>query len=39
MRRHSYEFFAKRWTARSGEWADRLNSMPKYVLFSTVTRS
>jgi dihydrofolate reductase len=34
--RRSYEFFASRWPSRSGEWADRLNSMPKYVVSSTL---
>jgi dihydrofolate reductase len=34
--RRSYEFFAARWPARSGEWADRLNSLPKYVVSSTL---
>ena len=33
--RRSYEFFAARWPSRSGEYADRLNSMPKYVVSST----
>ena len=33
--RRSYEWFAGRWAARSGEWADRLNSLPKYVVSST----
>lgn len=32
----SYEFFAARWPARSGAFADRLNSMPKYVASSTL---
>jgi dihydrofolate reductase len=32
----SYEFFATRWPSRSGEWADRLNSLPKYVVSSTL---
>jgi len=32
----SYEFFGERWRARSGELADRLNSMPKYVVSSTL---
>src|ERR1700745_971301 len=30
------EFFAARWPSRSGKWADRLNSMPKYVVSSTL---
>jgi dihydrofolate reductase len=34
--RRSYEFFGVRWRSRSGELADRLNSMPKYVVSSTV---
>jgi len=34
--RRSYEFFGVRWRARSGELADRLNSMPKYVVSSTL---
>ena len=34
--RRSYEFFAPRWAPRSGEWADRLNSMPKYVVSATL---
>src|SRR4051812_23844766 len=34
--RRSYEFFAMRWRPRSGELADRLNSMPKYVVSSTL---
>jgi dihydrofolate reductase len=25
-----------RWSTRSGEWADRLNSLPKYVVSSTL---
>jgi dihydrofolate reductase len=32
----SYEFFGERWRPRSGELADRLNSMPKYVVSSTL---
>jgi dihydrofolate reductase len=34
--RRSYEFLAARWPSRSGEWADRLNSLPKYVVSSTL---
>jgi dihydrofolate reductase len=34
--RRSYEFLAARWPSRSGELADRLNSMPKYVVSSTL---
>jgi dihydrofolate reductase len=34
--RRSDEWFAARWLPRSGEWANRLNSMPKYVVSSTL---
>jgi dihydrofolate reductase len=34
--RRSYDWFAARWPSRSGEWADRLNSLPKYVVSSTL---
>jgi dihydrofolate reductase len=34
--RHTDEWFASRWLSRTGEWADRLNSMPKYVVSSTL---
>jgi len=34
--RQSDEWFASRWLARTGAWADRLNSMPKYVVSSTI---
>ncbi|HEV3054463.1 MAG TPA: dihydrofolate reductase family protein [Solirubrobacteraceae bacterium] len=34
--RRSYEFFGARWRPRSGELADRLNAMPKYVASSTL---
>jgi dihydrofolate reductase len=34
--RRSYEYLAARWPSRTGEWADRLNSMPKYVVSSTL---
>jgi dihydrofolate reductase len=33
--RRSDEWFATRWLPRSGEWADKLNSMPKFVVSST----
>jgi dihydrofolate reductase len=32
--RRSDEWFAERWSSRSGDWADRLNSLPKYVVSS-----
>jgi dihydrofolate reductase len=34
--RRSYGFFGVRWRPRSGELADRINSMPKYVVSSTL---
>jgi dihydrofolate reductase len=34
--RRSDEWFATRWASRSGEWADRLNSLPKYVVSATL---
>ena len=34
--RRSYEFFGVRWRPRSGELAERLNSIPKYVVSSTL---
>jgi dihydrofolate reductase len=37
--RRSDEWFATRWLSRSGEWADKLNSMPKFVVSSTLTEA
>jgi dihydrofolate reductase len=34
--RRTDEYFGPRWVGRSGEWADRLNSLPKYVVSSTL---
>ena len=34
--RRSYEYFGVRWRPRTGELADRVNSMPKYVVSSTL---
>jgi dihydrofolate reductase len=34
--RRSDEFFAMRWLSRRGEWADRLNALPKYVVSGTL---
>jgi dihydrofolate reductase len=34
--RRSDEWFATRWAGRSGAWADRLNSLPKYVVSATL---
>jgi dihydrofolate reductase len=36
MGRRSYKWFAGRWPSRSGDLADRLNGMPKYVVSSTL---
>ena len=36
--RRSDDFFGSRWSRRSGEFADRLNSLPKYVVSSTLDR-
>lgn len=37
MGRRTYEIFSRQWPAASGEYADYLNAMPKYV-FSTTLR-
>jgi dihydrofolate reductase len=34
--RRTYEFLAARWPSRTGELADRMNTIPKYVLSSTL---
>jgi dihydrofolate reductase len=34
--RRSDEWFAERWLPRTGEWADRLNGLPKYVVSATL---
>jgi dihydrofolate reductase len=34
--RRTYEFLASRWPSREGALADRLNSMPKYVISSSL---
>jgi dihydrofolate reductase len=34
--RQTYEGFAEAWPSREGEFADRFNSMPKYVVSSTL---
>jgi dihydrofolate reductase len=36
--RRTDAWFAERWLTRSGEWADRLNGLPKYVVSSTLER-
>jgi len=35
--RRTYEGFAAAWPSREGEFADRFNSMPKYVISSTLS--
>jgi dihydrofolate reductase len=37
--RRSDAYFGPRWVGRDGEWADRLNSLPKYVVSSTGTET
>ena len=34
--RRTYEYFAGRFPSRTGVWAERLNSMPKYVVSATL---
>jgi dihydrofolate reductase len=34
--RRTDEYFGARWSSQSGDWADRLNSLPKYVVSSTL---
>jgi dihydrofolate reductase len=36
--RATYEGFAKAWPSREGEFADKFNAMPKYVVSSTLTK-
>ena len=36
MGRRTYEWFAGRWPSRTGELADRLNGLPKFVVSSTL---
>ena len=37
--RRSDEWLATRWLSRTGAWADRLNTMPKYVVSSTIEKA
>jgi dihydrofolate reductase len=37
--RRSDAWFASRWTSRRGEWADKLNAMPKFVVSSTLEQA
>ena len=34
--RRTDDWFARTWASRTGDWADRLNSMPKYVVSTTL---
>jgi dihydrofolate reductase len=36
MGRHTYEYFAAAWPSTLGQYADRINAMPKYVFSSTL---
>lgn len=37
--RESDAWFARRWNERTGEWAERLNGLPKYVVSSTLAET
>src|SRR5436853_5571994 len=37
--RKTYEGFAAAWPSREGEFADKFNSMPKYVVSSTIEKA
>lgn len=37
--RTSYEFFAARWPSRTGELADKLNTLPKLVVSTTLQKA
>ncbi|MCW2540946.1 MAG: hypothetical protein JWN95_2671 [Frankiales bacterium] len=39
MGRRTYEIFSRQWPAASGEYADYLNAMPKYVFSSTLDQT
>jgi dihydrofolate reductase len=34
--RRTDEYFGSRWASQRGDWADRLNALPKYVVSSTL---
>lgn len=36
MGRHTYEVYASAWPGRDGDYADRINTMPKYVASTTL---
>jgi dihydrofolate reductase len=37
--RVTYQAFAAAWPSRKGEFADKFNSMPKYVVSSTLEKA
>jgi dihydrofolate reductase len=37
--RRSDAWFGSRWVSRTGEWADQLNRLPKYVVSSTISKT
>jgi dihydrofolate reductase len=37
--RRTYEGFAEAWPSRTGEFADKMNGMPKYVISTTLTNA
>ena len=37
MGRHTYQIYAGAWPGRDGDYADRINAMPKYVASTTLT--
>jgi dihydrofolate reductase len=39
MGRMTYEIFAAAWPSRTGEFADRMNSLPKYVVSKTLQKA
>jgi dihydrofolate reductase len=39
MGRHTYEFFAAAFPHRTGEYGNRVNSIPKYVFSNTLTKA
>jgi dihydrofolate reductase len=39
MGREPYEFFAAIWPSMTGEFADRVNSIRKYVFYSTLQKA
>jgi len=36
MGRHTYEIYASAWPSREGDYADRINALPKYVASTTL---